>query len=291
MNDRRAYATLLLVILFWAGNYPVGKLGVGDLGPITLTGGRALLAGPLLLAVARLTAPLSRPLARADYLAFAVLGGTGLVTNTTLWYWGLKLTTALNAGILGAAAPIFVSVASALLFGDRLSVRNWLGIALTVVAVVLTLAKGSLGVLLTLSINHGDLIILASQVAWITYSLYSRAAASTLPPVWVMAGANLAAGLVLVPLSLLVERPWQSWWAWRGWVVVLYGALPVTLGHLWFYEIVRAIGAGRAVTFLNLMPFVVLAMAWLLVGEQIHVYHVVGALLVAAGVYLVTRRT
>jgi drug/metabolite transporter (DMT)-like permease len=291
MNDRRAYATLLLVILFWAGNYPVGKLGVGDLGPITLTGGRALLAGPLLLAVARLTAPLSRPLARADYIAFAVLGGTGLVTNTTLWYWGLQYTTALNAGILGAAAPIFVSVASALLFGDRLSVRNWLGIGLTVLAVVLTLAKGSLSVLLTLSINHGDLIILASQVAWITYSLYSRAAASTLPPVWVMAGANLAAGLILVPLALLVERPWQSWWAWRGWMVVLYGALPVTLGHLWFYEIVRAIGAGRAVTFLNLMPFVVLAMAWLLVGEQIHVYHVVGAALVAAGVYLVTRRT
>ena len=291
MNDRRAYATLLLVILFWAGNYPVGKLGVGDLGPITLTGGRALLAGPLLLAVARLTAPLSRPLARADYIAFAVLGGTGLVTNTTLWYWGLQYTTALNAGILGAAAPIFVSVASALLFGDRLSVRNWLGIGLTVLAVVLTLAKGSLGVLLTLSINHGDLIILASQVAWITYSLYSRAAASTLPPVWVMAGANLAAGLILVPLAVLVERPWQSWWAWRGWMVVLYGALPVTLGHLWFYEIVRAIGAGRAVTFLNLMPFVVLAMAWLLVGEQIHVYHVVGAALVAAGVYLVTRRT
>jgi drug/metabolite transporter (DMT)-like permease len=84
MNDRQAYATLLLVILFWAGNYPVGKLGVGDLGPLTLTGGRALLAGPLLLVVARLAAPLSRPLARADYIAFAVLGGTGLVTNTTL---------------------------------------------------------------------------------------------------------------------------------------------------------------------------------------------------------------
>ena len=125
--------------------------------------------------------------------------------------------------------------------------------------------------------NRGDLIILASQVAWITYSLYSRAAASTLPPVWVMAGANLAAGLVLVPLALLVERPWQHWWAWRGWLVVLYGALPVTVGHLWFYQIVRTIGAGRAVTFLNLMPFAVLTMAWLLVGETIHVYHVIGA--------------
>jgi drug/metabolite transporter (DMT)-like permease len=289
MNDRQAYATLLLVILFWAGNYPVGKLGVGDLGPLTLTGGRALLAGPLLLVLARLIAPLTRPLTRTDYVAFAILGGTGLVTNTTLWYWGLQYTTALNAGILGAAAPIFVSVASALLFGDRLGRGNWLGIALTVLAVLITVAKGSLGVLLTLTMNRGDLIILASQVAWITYSLYSRAAASTLPPVWVMAGANLAAGLVLVPLALLVERPWQQWWAWRGWLVVLYGALPVTVGHLWFYQIVRTIGAGRAVTFLNLMPFAVLTMAWLLVGETIHAYHVIGAALVAAGVYLVTR--
>lgn len=289
MNDRQAYATLLLVILFWAGNYPVGKLGIGDLGPLTLTGGRALLAGPLLLVVARLAAPLSRPLARADYIAFAILGGTGLVTNTTLWYWGLQYTTALNAGILGAAAPIFVSVASALLFGDRLGRHNWLGIALTVLAVLITVAKGSVGVLLTLTMNRGDLIILLSQVAWITYSLYSRAAASTLPPVWVMAGANLAAGLVLVPLALLVERPWEDWRAWRGWLVVLYGALPVTVGHLWFYQIVRTIGAGRAVTFLNLMPFAVLTLAWLLVGETIHAYHVIGALLVAAGVYLATR--
>jgi drug/metabolite transporter (DMT)-like permease len=239
--------------------------------------------------VARLTAPLSRPLARADYIAFAILGGTGLVTNTTLWYWGLRYTTALNAGILGAAAPIFVSVASPLLFGDRLGPHNWRGIALTVLAVLITVAKGSLAVLLTLSMNRGDLIILTSQAAWITYSLYSRAATSTLPPVWVMAGANLAAALVLVPLAVLVERPWQHWWAWRGWVVVLYGALPVTLGHLWFYRIVRTIGAGRAVTFLNLMPFAVLTLAWLLVGETIHVYHVMGAALVAAGVYLVTR--
>jgi drug/metabolite transporter (DMT)-like permease len=187
MNDRQAYPTAAGHPLL-DGYYPVGKLGVGDPGPLTLTGGRALLAGPLLLAVARLATPLSRPLARADYIVFAILGGTGLVTDTTLWYWGLQYTTALNAGILGAAAPIFVSVASALLFGDRLGARNWLSILLTVLAVLITVAKGSLGVLLTLSMNRGDLIILVSQAAWITYSLYSRAGAYTLTPVWVMGG-------------------------------------------------------------------------------------------------------
>ena len=290
MDTRRAYLLLLVVIVFWAGNYPLGKLALQDLGPITLTGARALLAAPLLILLGRLTAPLPRALGRADYVAFVVLGLSGLVANTTVWYLGLKYTTALNAGIVGASSPIFVAVAASLWLGDRLSPRNWLGIGLSVGAVLVTVAKGSPAVLLQFEVNRGDLIILASQSAWVLYSLYSRAAASTLPPVWIMAGANVVGGLVLVPLSLL-ERPWEHWRAWTGWLVVLYGALPITLGHLWFYQVIRTLGAGRTVTFLNLMPFAVLALSWLLVGETLHAYHVVGAALVAAGVYLATRPT
>ena len=112
MSEGRAYVLLPAVILFWAGNFSLGKLALGELGPVTLTAGRALLAAPLLLAVARLTAPLGQPLARRDYLAFAVLGLTGLVGNTTLWYWGLQQTTALNAGILGAASPSYFGLAT-----------------------------------------------------------------------------------------------------------------------------------------------------------------------------------
>ena len=289
MEPRRAYALLGLVLVFWAGNFPLGKLALEHLGPLTLTGGRALLAAPLLLLVARLTAPLTRPLGRADYVAFLVLGGTGLVTNTTVWYLGLKHTTALNAGIVGAASPMFTAVAAALVLGDRLAARNWLGIGLSVLAVVVTVAKGSPAVLLSFAVNRGDLFILASQTAWVTYSLYSRAAASTLPPIWIMAGAHVVGAIVLVPLALAVERPWQEWRAWSAWLVVLYGALPITLGHVWFYRVIRVLGAGPTVAFLNLMPFVVLALSWALLGEALHAYHVAGAVLVAAGVYLATR--
>jgi drug/metabolite transporter (DMT)-like permease len=39
------------------------------------------------------------------------------------------------------------------------------------------------------------------------------------------------------------------------------------------------------------MPFVVLALSWALLGERLHAYHVAGATLVVAGVYLATRPT
>jgi drug/metabolite transporter (DMT)-like permease len=291
MAPRRAYLLLVVVIIFWAGNYPLGKLALQDLGPLTLTGGRTLLAAPLLILAARLMAPLPRALGRADHVAFLVLGLSGLVANTTVWYLGLKHTTALNAGIVGASSPVFVAVAASLLLGDRLAPRNWVGIGLSVVAVLVTVAKGSPVVLLGFAVNRGDLLILASQLAWVAYALYSRASGSTLPPVWIMAGANVVGGMVLVPLALLLERPWEDWRAWTAWLVVIYGAVPITLGHLWFYQVIRTLGAGRTVTFLNLMPFAVLVLSWALLGETIHAYHVVGAALVAAGVYLATRPT
>jgi drug/metabolite transporter (DMT)-like permease len=290
MTERRAYLLLLLVILFWAGNFPLGKLALHELGPLTLTGARALVAAPLLLATARLTAPLRRPLVRRDRIAFVVLGMTGLVANTTIWYWGLSHTTALNAGILGAASPIFVAVGAALLLGDPLGPRNWVGIGLSVLAVLVTVSKGSVEVLTSFAYNRGDLLILLSQTAWVTYSLYSRATASTLPPVWIMAGAHTVAAVVLIPLAAAVEHPWRQWAAAPvGWAVVLYGAIPVTLGHIWFFAVIRRIGPGRAAIFLNLMPFVVIALSWLIVGEPVYAYHLVGAALVMAGVYLATR--
>src|SRR5213076_3102500 len=116
-----------------------------------------------------------------------------------------------------------------------------------------------------LAVNRGDLVILCSQVLWVAYSLFSRASASALPPVWVMAGANVVSALVLIPLAAAVE-PWRSPRAASlGWAVILYGAVLVTLAHVWYYAIVRTLGPGRAAGFLNLMPFVVLGLAWLLV--------------------------
>ena len=291
VSDRRAYLLLLAVIVVWSGNFPLGKLALAEVSPLFLTAGRTALAAPLLFFVARMTVPLERLPVRRDYVAFVVLGLTGLVLNTTTWYWGLKWTTALNAGILGAASPIFVALGAAAFLGERLRKRTWAGIALTVTAVALTVAKGSLAVLLEFAVNRGDLVILLSQTAWVAYSLYSRAAASTLPPVWVMAGANAVGAAVLLPLSWLVDGAWPTpWQAPVGWGVMLYGAIPITIAHLWYYQVIRRLGPSRTAAFSNLMPFVVIAMSWALVGEAVRAYHLVGAALVIAGVVLATRR-
>src|SRR5258706_1119204 len=75
--------------------------------------------------------------------------------------------------------------------------------------VVLTIARGSFEVLRTLSANRGDVIILVSQMLWVTYTLYSRANRSTFSPLQMLAGAHVVAAGLLLPLPLL-ERPWRG---------------------------------------------------------------------------------
>jgi len=291
MSHAKAYGLLFIVTVLWAGNFPASKIGLDELGPLTLTGVRAALITPVLLALSRLAEGGLPPLKRRDREAFIVLSLTGLVGNTTVWFWGMKYTNPINAGILGAAAPVVVAVLGAVWLRDRLSAGNLGGIVLTVVAVLLTLSHGSLERLATLAFNRGDLLILTSEIGWISYTLYSRALTSRLEPVTVLAGAHVISTLVLAPLVLLVDgwRPLAQA-SWAGWAVLLYGAFPVTLGHLWYYQAVRAVGAGRAAVFTNLVPFLVIGLSWTILGEAVHWYHLVGASMVIAGVGLAARR-
>jgi drug/metabolite transporter (DMT)-like permease len=292
VTHRHAYALLLGVALLWSGNFPLAKLGLQELGPITMAATRALIAAPLLVVVSRVLEGPLPPLARRDLTAVVVLAVTGFVGNSTLWYIGLRFTSPANAGILGAAAPVVVALAAAAWLRERLSPINLSGIGLTLGAVLLTIARGSPEILLTLSVNRGDLIILASQSLWVIYTLYSRANLSTFSPLQMLAGAHVVAAGLLLPLALL-ERPWQSFAhaSWVGFSVVLYSALLGTPGHIGFYQAVRTVGPGRAAVFMNLIPFLVLGLSWLMLGEPIRWYHLVGAAGVIAGVYLSTRRS
>ena len=292
MTHRDAYALLLGVALLWAGNYPLAKIGLHELGPVTMSALRAVVAAPLLVLVSRLLeGPLPR-LARRDLIAVVVLAVSGFVGNSALWYVGLRWTSPANAGILGAASPVVVALAAAAWLRERVSPVNMAGIGLTLAAVLLTIAQGSPRTLLTLSVNRGDVIILVSQSLWVVYTLYSRANLSTFSPLQMLAGAHVVAAGLLLPMAL-VEGPWQAFAhaSWVGFSVVLYSALLGTPAHIAFYQAVRTVGPSRAAVFMNLIPFMVLGLSWLMLGEPIHWYHWVGAIGVIGGVVLTTRRS
>jgi drug/metabolite transporter (DMT)-like permease len=291
LHEREAYGLLFLISLIWAGNFIAGKVALQVVGPITLTALRAVIATVVLLWYVRFTHQTWPSVSAADVRIFLILALTGLVTNTTLWYCGLRHTLAINAAILGAMGPVFVALLSATWLRERLTSLNLLGIMVSSAGVVLTVTRGSLRVLLDLDLHRGDFVILGSQTLWAVYSVYARQVSRQFSPTVITAGTYIVSATFLVPLSL-VERPWAALphVTLTTVLAILYAAILVTLSHIWFYWGLRVVPAPVAALTVNLIPFQVLAVSWLLLGEAVTWAHVLGALVVIAGVALATRR-
>jgi drug/metabolite transporter (DMT)-like permease len=290
LREREAYGLLFLISLIWAGNFIAAKVALAVVGPITLTALRTVLATVVLLWYVRFTYQTWPSVGTGDLRIFLTLALTGLVTNTTLWYYGLQRTLAVNAAILGAMGPVFVALLSATWLRERLSPLNVLGILVSSAGVVLTVTRGSLRALLDLDLHPGDFFILAGQSIWAVYSVYARQVSRRFPPTVITAGTYIVSAAFLVPLAL-IERPWVALpRVTLGTILaVLYAATLVTVSHIWFYWGIRVVPAAVASLTVNLLPFEVLALSWLLLGEAVTWAHVLGALIVIAGVALATR--
>lgn len=291
LREQEAYGLLFLISLIWAGNFMAGKIALQVVGPVTLTALRAVIATGFLLWYLRLSFPSWPSVSAADLRIFLVLALTGLVTNTTLWYYGLSRTLAVNAAIVGATGPIFVALLSATWLRERLSATNVAGILLSSAGVILTVTRGSVRAVLDLDLHTGDFFILGGQAIWAAYSVYARQVSRRFPPTVITTGSYIFSAMFLVPLSL-AERPWAALPAVTlGTVLaILYAAILVTISHIWFYWGIRVVSAPVASLTVNLIPFEVLALSWLFLSEPITWVHVAGALIVISGVVLATRK-
>src|SRR5262249_43245394 len=291
-REHEAYGLLFLTSLIWAGNFIAGKVALEVVGPITLTALRTVLATGVLLWYVRFSYQTWPSVAPADVRIFLTLAFTGPGTNPTLRSYGLPRRLAINAAILGAMGPVFVALLSATWLPERLTRLNVVGILVSSAGVVLTVPRGSIQALMDLDLHPGDFFILAGQTIWAVYSVYARQVSRRFPPTVITAGTYIASAAFLVPLSLF-ERPWRalSHLTLGTVLAILYAATLVTVSHIWFYWGIRVVSAAVASLTVNLIPFQVLVVSWLLLGEPVTWAHVVGALVVIAGVALATRRS
>jgi drug/metabolite transporter (DMT)-like permease len=217
----------------------------------------------------------------------ALIGGAAF---GTLQFVALQYTTALNMGVVGSVAPAFIVAASYLLFRDGLGPTQLLGVVVSLAGVLAILTQLYPERLLGLTFNAGDLLILVNMVFWAVYCacLRLRPAVHTMSFLFAMAPIaavgtfpfaawEYAAGYRLVPDALTVS-------------VVLYAAFFTSLLALIAWNRgIDLIGAPRASAFLHTIPLFSAVFATTLLGEQLRLYHVVGFVLILAGVTLASR--
>lgn len=289
---RLAVALLFIAPALWAVNYLVARWAPGTIAPHMLALGRWSVAVLVMGTWCWREIVAKREHVLREGWRFVALGALGMWICGAFVYVGARETTAVNIGLLYAVSPVLVALASALWLHERFGALQWAGVAVAMAGVLHIVIQGRWDALDALEPNRGDGWIALCVLSWTAYSLLLRA--------WPTAFGNwarltlIACGgvLVLVP-GALVEAAlgWHSTLSLKSVALVVAAALlPGAAAYGAFSYMQRVLGAARVGTVLYLSPLYAAVTGWLLLGEPIEPFHIVGAALILPGIWLSTRR-
>jgi drug/metabolite transporter (DMT)-like permease len=281
---------LVLTTLIWAGHAVVGRLAVGQIGPMTLTCMRwAVALGPI-VATAGPALRRDAPVLRASWRYIAAMGALGYTAFNALFYLAAYSTSALNLSIIQGAIPALVLIGARFFLGDRVTALQALGAVTTMIGVVAIAAQGDPARLATLAFNGGDVMMVIAVILYAGYTvaLRERPRVSGLS---MLAGMALAAFVTSVPLMIWeIAAGGFVWPTAVGFATLVYAALgPAFAAQIFYIRGVELIGPGRAGVFINLVPVFGAIMAVVLLGEPFAGYHVVALTLVVGGIAIAQR--
>lgn len=285
------YLLLSLTSLFWAGNAIVGRSVAGELAPATLSflrwSGAFLVVLPF--AFRHLAGDWSAIRARLGIMV--LISFVGVSAFNTLQYTSLQYTTALNVLLLQSTGPLFVAAWSLALLGVRLTLAQLGGILVSMVGVMIILLKGDLAALGNISFNRGDLVFLFALAMFGCYPVLTlrRPAINGMSFLAFTFGCGT---LMLIPMVAweLTTRPLPAVTAGNALAVAYVAIFPSFIAYLCYNRGVAIIGANRAAPFFHLIPVFGAAMAITMLGEKLEPFHLVGFVMVLAGVIVAARR-
>lgn len=286
-----AYLLLILTTLMWAGNAVASRLAVGQISPMGLTSLRWIFVCGVLPYVLRRELRQYAPVLLAHRWRIVALGALGFTVFNALMYLAAYSTTAINIGILQGSIPVFVLVGAFIAYRTPTGWMQGLGVAVTILGVLVTASRGDYHILSTLSFVPGDLWMIIACVFYAGYTVGIRSRPAMPGLVFFTAMAIVACA---VSLPLLAIEAWTGnlyWPTLKGWGILAYVVIgPSLLAQLFFMRAVELIGPGRAGVFVNLVPVFAPLLAVAILGEQVALYHGLALVLVLGGIWIAEQR-
>jgi drug/metabolite transporter (DMT)-like permease len=287
-----AFTLLALANLMWSGNWVLGRALRESFDPVALNFWRWLVALLILAPFAAGAAWRKRAVIRRHAGLLAFLALAGVVGFQSLVYLGLESTTAINAVLINASAPVFIVICSWAVDREGAGWRQIGGMLVSFLGVLVIVCQGEPARLVQLEIHRGDVWIFLAMPIWGIYSVLVRRC----PPE--LRGATLTFVLALIGVAILLPLYFAS--APRGPLLwpseaeagaVLYIAIAASvLAFICWNRGVAVVGANAAGFTLPLLPAFGTVLAILLLGESFRGFHGAGFATILAGVLLATWR-
>lgn len=284
----RAYVSIGIVTVLWAGNFTAAKLCTAEVDPWFIAAVRIVataLVYWLLLPAAQ------RRFTRAEILAVLPLALTGIAANHVCFAAGMKITTPSHSAVIHALIPVFVGVAAWFLLHERFGAAGLAGMLLAVAgALVVVLGQSRAEIRGTWL---GDVLTTLGITAFSVYTVQGRKVLRTMDSVRAVTLSFVVAAPFMLPIAAWSALGRQSWdhVTWKGWTSLVY---MFVFANLVCYRLhihaLRHLKAGQVAAFTTLQPAIGIVVAVAAGVDVLTPSLGVGAGLALAGTMLVQLR-
>lgn len=168
------YLLLLLTVLFWSGNFIVGRWIYSEIPPVTLAFWRWVLALVVLLPFTLRDLIRQKELIRNNLKMLALLALLSVTNFSIFLYVALNTSTVTNASLINSMTPILIVLFSWVGFKRKITLVQGIGIAVSLTGLVFIVLKGDLPALLAVRFSTGDLWTLSAAASWATYTVLAK---------------------------------------------------------------------------------------------------------------------
>lgn len=270
-----SHLQLVGMAALWGASWSWGRVVAQAMPPLTAAGLRFGLASLVLVPwlLRREGRNSLKGISARNWRWLLAASATGIFGYASFFMLALQHVPASKGALIIAVNPAITLLFAAWLFGERINRTIGLGCAMAVVGALVVISHGEPWLLLSGGLGVGEAMLLGGVLAWVVYTLISRAMVGVdgLTTTTVTAAIG---GTMLVATSLIVEGPQ----AYRvaldapasAWICLVLLAFAATaLAYAWFVNGVKALGAAPAAAYITLVPVFGVTISALWLGEQI----------------------
>lgn len=278
------YLLPLLTVFIWGTNAVASKMAASLIEPSAMSFYRWLFAIAILTPfclpkVIKLWSDIRPNLAK-----LTVLGLLGMVINQSCGYFAAVTTTASNMSLISALVPLIAIFISVPILGKPISRNSIMGGVIALVGLAYMLGKGDMLFFLSQSITTGDALMVVASFAYALYCVLLKRWKMNLPNTVSIYVQGFASMIMLAPIWLTSDQllpPSEAM------PIILYASIAASIAAPWMWiKSIDVIGADNSAMFMNLLPVVAVTLAATTLGETVHIYHLIGGIMVISGVIL-----
>ena len=289
-----AYLFLFLAVLFWAGNFIVGKYAsYYEIPPFSLNFYRWFFAWLILLPFTFKEIISKKNYILENYKFYILLGITSVTIFNSIVYYSLNFTQVISGVLMISTIPVMIMFISSILKIEKTNIFQILGVVCSFVGVMLIITKANFELLVNLNFNKGDLTMVVAMLSWATYSALLKKRKHELSQLSLLEVIITFGLIFLIPIyiteyslgfEITLNKPFI--------LVLIYVVLfPGLAAFICWIKGISLIGPNRSGVFLHLMPILSALMAMIIFKEKFMLYHLLGAFFILSGIILSNRKS